>query len=432
MRELEPLTMDRDLRALAREIERRKASGESLTDALPEVLADEETLAWLRELRLKDPLAALLEGWLLRLREQVWFGPRRAELGQAHRIKLHAISEPERAQLPLTEMFSLSLTRARQRAAYLRGYFASASGLSDQIRRFSEERQIFAERLGAPLDSFEVAGPAIAPAARKFLADTRAAYETLQIKDPEGLVTTALAEAAHEGWPAHLSMRTATELLGNPAWFVGLRLRHFSPPQALGASSFLRALAQTGYALCDAASAQRLPFVLASDVFDLQRSSVGALLSALPASPSYATRQLGLGSSRVRDHLRPVAQAMLVDARVAAFRVLMRELLASGSNGLRRELPELSEGALGFELPLHVAGVFIRVRPRDSQRFAGALLAASQHDALRQTHDEDWFRNPRAIAEVRAQLGEPQVGGASAEALAAGASAFRAWIEPLL
>jgi len=83
MRELEPFSFDRALQSAARELERRKRTGESGQDALADYLVDEETLHWLRESRSKDPLAASLELWLLRLREQVELGPRRRELAQA-------------------------------------------------------------------------------------------------------------------------------------------------------------------------------------------------------------------------------------------------------------------------------------------------------------------------------------------------------------
>ena len=109
--------------------------------------------------------------------------------------------------------------------------------------------------------------------------------------------------------------------------------------------------------------------------------------------------------------------------RVSAFRVLLRELLLGGKKRLRSELPELSCVALGFELPESAAGVFVRVRPRDAQRFAGALLSASRHETLVQTHDEDWFRNPRAIAELRAELSEPEKAALDAQTLSAGAQA---------
>ena len=211
-----------------------------------------------------------------------------------------------------------------------------------------------------------------------------------------------------------------------------MREHQRQPAAARGAGSFLLALSQAGRALSDAASAQRSPFVLGTDVFDVQRNMVGALLGALPLSPTFATRRLGLGPGHVRDQQRALAQAVLADLRVAAFRVLLRELLISGKRALHGQLPELSDGALGFELPESAAGVFIRVRPRDSQRFVGALLAASRHETLLQTHDEDWFRNPRAIAELRSELSEPSATVLDAEALTAGAALAVKRVQALL
>ena len=432
MRELEPLSFDRALRDAARELERRKKTGESSEDALPAFLQDEETLHWLRELRGKDPLAPSLESWLLRLREQAELGALRGELGRAHREQPHPISEPEQARRTLSELLQLSLSRPRERAAYLRGYFASSASVAERVLRLWEERELFAERLRAPLASFEIASEAIVPAARAFLESTRSAFETLQIREPAELVSALLAETAQEGWPARLSQRSTLDLLGDPAFFHGLRLRPFALPEARGAGSFLLALSHAGRALADAASAQRSPFVLGSDVFDLQRNTVGALIGTLPLSPAFATRRLGLGPSHVRDQQRALARSVLADLRVTAFRVLLRELLLGGKKQLRSELPELSHRALGFELPESVAGVFIRARPRDSQRFAGALLAASRHETLLQTHDEDWFRNPRAIAELRAELSEPTQTALSAETLSRGALSALARVEALL
>src|SRR6185369_13608981 len=420
------------LRAAARELERRKKTGEPSEDALPPFLNDEETLHWLRELRDKDPLARALELWLLRLREQTEFGTRRAELARAHRAELHPIVEPEQAQCTLAELLRLSLARPRERAAYLRGYFASSARTAESILRLWEERQLFAERLRAPLASFEIASDAIVGAARAFLSSSSGAFETLAIREPSQLLTTLLAENASEGWPARLSPRTILDLLGDPALFHGLSLRPFALPEAHGAGSFMLALSQAGRALADAASAARSPFVLSTDVFDLRRSSVGALFGALPLSPAFATRRLGLGPNRVRDQQRALAQSALVDLRVAAFRVLLRELLLGGKRQLQRELPELSHGALGFELPESAAGVFIRVRPRDHQRFAGALLAASRHETLLYTHDEDWFRNPRAIAELRAELSDPAAPALDEPALSHGANYALERIQALL
>src|SRR3954468_24998346 len=205
MRELEPLSFDRALRDATLEFERRKKTGEPSEDALPAFLKDEETLHWLRELRGKDPLAASLEQWLLRLREQAEFGARRLELGRAHRDQPHPIVEPEQARRTLSELLRLSLSRPRERAAYLRGYLPPSAAMAEAVLRLWEERLLFAERLRAPLTSFEVASEAIAGAARAFLERTRSAFETLQIREPSQLLSALLAESAAEGWPARLS-----------------------------------------------------------------------------------------------------------------------------------------------------------------------------------------------------------------------------------
>jgi hypothetical protein len=432
MRELEPLSFDRTLREASEMIERRTAKGEPVrAELLPAELFHEETLAWLRELKAKDPLAEALEPWLLRIREQAELGPRRAELGHAHRLTLHPLSEPEQSLLPLAEMLSRALARPRERAAYLRSFFASSANVAELVTRLWEERQLFAERNQTELDSFEVASPALVPAAREFLRETQPAYETLAIRDAESFITAGLAESSHEGWPARLTPRTVTELVDR-AWFEGLRARAFTLPAARGAGSFLLALAGLGRALANAVSALHSPFAIARDVFDLQQNELGALLAALPVSTAFASRTLGLGASRTRDHLRGLARAHLVDARVAAFRVLLRELLVGGSGALRRELAELSHTALGFELPREAAGVFVRVRPRDSQRFAGTLLAESRHALLVERHEEDWFRDPRAIRQLRAELSERKFARVTAEELEAGRRALRARLEPLL
>ncbi len=432
MRELEPVSFDRTLRAAALELERRAKTGEALNDALPPQLLDAETLHWLRESRTKDPLAAALERWLLRLREQVELDPQRRELGRAYRVERHEISEPEGALLPLTAMLALSLARRRERAAYLRSFFACAAAVADRVRRLWEERLMFAERLGTSLDSFEVASAALEPAALAFVEASRGAFESLEVQGPERLVTSALAESADEGWPARLTARTTLDLLGDRTWVHGLRLRPFPLPTAHGAGSFSLALNNAGRAISDAGNALRSPFVLATDVFDLHRNRLGALLGMLPLSASFATRQLGVSPSRVRDQQRTLARAALVELRVAAFRVRLRGLFALGPKAIANELPELSHGALGFELPASVAGAFIRVRPRDSQRFAGALLASSRHETLVNEYDEDWFRNPRAISELRAELDQPDPSEPDDLALSTGAAAFLARLGALL
>ena len=64
---------------------------------------------------------------------------------------------------------------------------------------------------------------------------------------------------------------------------------------------------------------------------------------------------------------------------------------------------ELSQRCLGEPLPPRAAGSLFRLHADDGQRFAGLLLAAELADTLTRTHDDDWFRNPRAAEELRAE-----------------------------
>jgi len=432
MRDLEPHELDHTLRTTAREFELSGSIGPDGQSTLPERLADDETLAWLREARGKDPLAESLERWLLRLREHAECAPRRRKLGEALNTTLHPVREPESGLRTLGDLLRTALARPAERAALLRSFFGAAGGLSEQVKRLWEERAQFAERVGASLASFEVASPAVLPAARDFLSQTRDAYQTLGIDGGERLLTLALAEDAHEGWPSRLSSRSVAALLPEPEWFEGLRLAPFSLPEAHGAASFARAFGAVGRALADAAAARRTPFVMTRDVFDAQRENMGALLSLLPTSRAFATRRLGLGAGSATDHVRSLSRTALVSARTAAFRVLLRELLLGGSRSLQQNFGELAELAFGFELPLPVAGAFIRARPRDTQRFAALLQASRTTSALIERHDEDWFRNPRAIRELRAELEQPLPPGPDAEALSAGGRALQAGLEAKL
>lgn len=431
MRDPEPFELDRALKAAARDVERSPSANDSATFSLPAQLTDEETLAWLRDARGKEPLAEPLERWLLRVREQAECAPRRAELRRALFMTVHPVTEPEQGLRTLADLLRSALSRPAERAPLLRSFFGASAPLSELVLRLWDERQRFAEGVGVSLDSFEVASPAILPAARQFLVRTQDAYDTLEVRDENRLLGIALARDAHDGWPARLTPRTLSAFLAEPEWFEGLRIGPLSLPEAFGAASFVRALGTLGRALSDASNARRSPFVLARDVFDEQRESTGALLSGLPLSPAFATRRLGLGSAAVPDHVRSLTQAALVNARVAAFRVLLRELLLAGPSKLRQSFGETSEAALGFELPIHVAGAFLRARPRDSQRFAGILQASVRARSLLERHDQDWFRNPRAIRELRAELAEPVSQPLDEQALNAGTEAFASLLETL-
>jgi hypothetical protein len=60
-------------------------------------------------------------------------------------------------------------------------------------------------------------------------------------------------------------------------------------------------------------------------------------------------------------------------------------------------------------------------RPSDPGRFAGLLLASELATRLTESHDEDWYRNPRAVEEIRETARLPAATEAAPEALGRGA-----------
>ena len=58
-------------------------------------------------------------------------------------------------------------------------------------------------------------------------------------------------------------------------------------------------------------------------------------------------------------------------------------------------------------MPPSAAGALFPVGVEDEQALIGRLTAVSRAEALLTAHDEDWFRNPRAIEQLRAEASLP-------------------------
>jgi hypothetical protein len=144
-----------------------------------------------------------------------------------------------------------------------------------------------------------------------------------------------------------------------------------------------------------------LPFVLAHDPFELEASVWGALFALLPLGESFAVRRLGVARARLADHRRSLGRVLMLSAREAALRALLRGPALAGSATARRLFPELVHRALGISVPEHAAGALFGPRANAFQRAAAFPLAAELDARLTETHDEDWYRNPRAVAELR-------------------------------
>ena len=137
----------------------------------------------------------------------------------------------------------------------------------------------------------------------------------------------------------------------------------------------------------------------------MTRELLNAILIALgilSENPAFARRRLGLGSGRLTDHQRLLARLWLLETRALALRLVLRKALLAGERGLFEAYPELTARVLGVSLRSETALALFRLHADDAQHLSGIWLAGAEAERLLQVHDEDWFRNPRAVEELRA------------------------------
>ena len=103
------------------------------------------------------------------------------------------------------------------------------------------------------------------------------------------------------------------------------------------------------------------------------------------------------------DDGRAIAISLLCDARLAAARALAeleahREGLGSRAGALHREL-HARAGLVSLPVGLALASLEPLLGGWSTLR--GLAFAARARSALRERHDEDWWRNPRALVPLR-------------------------------
>src|SRR5205807_2978113 len=122
---------------------------------------------------------------------------------------------------------------------------------------------------------------------------------------------------------------------------------------------------------------------------------------AVAAERPFATRVLGLGKGAAHDHRRELGAGFVTALRVDAWRVLVGAAAGEGQRAMRERWRETAERVLGGGVPAELCGVLPAVRPGDGAALCGVVLATPARRQLIERFDEDWFRNPRAIAELR-------------------------------
>jgi hypothetical protein len=357
---------------------------------------------------------------------------REGERVRRYRIERHALDVPLSGHFSWRELLGHALRDAARRPALLDLLLERGDALRDAGTRLYELRAELPSFGGRTRAELELPCPEVSELARSFLQLSRDAFSSLEQGSLADLLEVGLAHGAADGWPRRISLRSLNDLLGTPDWLHSLALEPGDLPAPISAASFTRGLLRIGSAWTAALAPTGQPFSIAHDAFGLSRATHGALFAGLATNPAFLKRQLSLGKDRGNSHARALARSALFFARGLALRVLQGDAALEGPRALREAFTEHAASALGFELPPEGAGLLFRPRVGDAQRFAGLLLAATRASELADEYDEDWYRNPRAVEQVRAEARLPPATTCPRAALERGARDLSQQLSQLL
>jgi hypothetical protein len=213
---------------------------------------------------------------------------------------------------------------------------------------------------------------------------------------PAVVMHAAVGRDAGEGWPARLGERWLHDLFG--ASLQGLRPVLPALPQALGASSFARALGMLGASVRDASVHHATPFTLGHDPGARASHRLGFVFAALPVDADWQTRALGVGRRAAEAQARVMGRTALLHVRLSAARLLLGD---ETDLAPRERFQELGPRVLGASLDPELRGAWPAARDDEAARFVALLEAYELSTHLRDRFDADWYRNPRAWTHLR-------------------------------
>jgi len=410
MQNYDPFALDRSLAAYARLARRfRVALVEGTAeDHAFEVLPPGFSKERVRELASDraDPFEKAAARWMARLLLEHGVMRARRAAADAYLRDPRPLDGPERGALPLAEVFERVLLDAPRRAAWLGALAAHGGEVGARRLALLEELAVKARDLGAEPALAAEPARVVRDTSAQLVGSTRDAVTELGVRDFEAWVALGLGTDATGDWPANLGARRLGEWFREGRWLDGLSPELGTLPRMLGSSSGLRALSRFGQAFHDAGASPRRPFALSRDAYGLRSERYGALFALLPFHASFAERRLGVGRGRFSEYRRALVRVLLLGTYSEVARAELSFAAAEGAAAYRRSFSEQLPELLGFELPPRLAGV-VFTDERAPRRLAAVFEAVSFDRALTERHDEDWFRNPRALEELRAELESP-------------------------
>jgi hypothetical protein len=355
-----------------------------------------------------DPLRSPLRRWVYRLAEQ------RINQGSINELEHERQRERRHPDAPgrMAVSFASSLDRALgdppRRELWSRLLVEQAPGVSERAVELWQRRREVARRmgLGSPAE-IEAPVAGMDAIAEQLAATTRERLRELGLGSLTELFERAIGADAPGVWPARLTPQRVLDYFRDGDLLRSLELQAAPLPTSFGAASLCRALGVLGSAWFEALAPTDQPFVIAHDPYGLGRHEARALFAGLPRNARFARRHLDISTHATSDALRRLGQIWLIDLALAAFRVRLRRHALTSERAFREAFSELASADLGLSLPQSAAGALFALGVEDEQALAGELLAIERADALVEAHDEDWFRNPRAIEQLRAEARLP-------------------------
>jgi hypothetical protein len=409
MLSLDPFALDRSIadtaRLHARFLEAVAVGGgeEHAFELLPRSIS-RAALTELRNHSASDPIAASAARWVAHLLLEHATIPTRLSVARALHHEPRPLEAPERGQWAPAQVIEKLLRDGPRRE----GWLAALGSMGEELgaRRLAWFETLNEKRRELGLAQGVAESECVLSAGDEFLRATRDAERELGLESFPELVERGLGSDVPGNWPSPLSPRKLGDWFRETRLLDGLSPRIGRLPTALGASSALRALALFGSGVHEAGASTRRPFVVAHDPDALRARRFGALFALLPLHASFAGRRLEIDRSRFVEYRRAIAGVILIGSRLSVVRARLSRAARDGATAYRRCFREDLPDALGFELPPELAGALLV--DEQGERSLAALFAAAQDDqALTDRHDEDWFRNPRCIEELRGELESP-------------------------
>lgn len=358
----------------------------------------------LEELPPSDPLRPYLVRWLTHLLELRVNGAVYTEGARLRYHDVHHLESPEKTKATLDAVCRKVLAEER-RGAWLKELDRVGRPLAELTTQLWQRRVEVYKRLKGPsLDEVELPTAEVYAIAEEVLVATKPL-----VTEMPGLAK-ALAHVVKPGsltFPAHLSPATLGDWFRETRLLEAVHLRQFNWPKSLASTSFGVALDRFGSAWQRSLAPRNQPFVVAYDPLGLGESTTGWLFAQLLANPAFQRRNLGGAPSKQRDVNRFWGFAGVHELRLRALRVLVRQAVQLDYRERPKALEHLSERTWGEPLGANLLGVLPQLKSGDPQRLCAVGLATLRAEALTDAHNDDWFRNPRAIDELRSTASMP-------------------------